>query len=62
MSYGFGYGSLWSLAGLIHHPAESSSFASSSLVGTSASDVVLVNIVLNIRRGVVFAIKWLSRV
>jgi hypothetical protein len=41
--------------------AESSLFASSSLVGTSASDVALVIIVLNIRKGVVFTIKWLAR-
>jgi hypothetical protein len=36
-------------------------FASSSLVGTWASDVVLVFIIHNIRRGVVFAIKWSPR-
>jgi hypothetical protein len=50
-SYGFGYGSLWSPAILVHRPAEPSPFASSSLVGTSASDWVLVTIVHNIRKG-----------
>jgi hypothetical protein len=49
-SYGFGYGSLRSLAGLVLRPAESSPFASSSPVGTSASDVALVISILNIRR------------
>jgi hypothetical protein len=57
MSYGFGYGSLWFLAEVILRLVESPPFASSSLIGTSASDIALVLIVHNIRRGVVFTIK-----
>jgi hypothetical protein len=61
-SYGFGYGSPWSLAELILRPAESYPYASSSLVGTLASDLALLIIVHIIRRGVVFTIKWSSQV
>jgi hypothetical protein len=61
MSCGFGYGSPWSLAGLIHSPGGIVPFALSSPVGTLASDVALVIIVLNIREGVVFAINWSAR-
>jgi hypothetical protein len=49
--YGFGYGSPGSPAVLTPRPAETSPFALSSSVGTSASDRALVIIVHNIRRG-----------
>jgi hypothetical protein len=58
-SYGFGYGSLWSLAELILRTAELPPFASSSLIRTSASDIALVLIIHNISWGFIFAIKWL---
>jgi uncharacterized membrane protein len=60
-SYDFGYGSLWSLARLVHHLVESSSFAAFSLTGSSASDVALVIIILTSGRGFIFALKWLPR-
>jgi hypothetical protein len=51
VSYGFDYGSLRSLAGLVLCPAEPLPFASSLPVGTSASNMALSIIVHNIRRG-----------
>jgi hypothetical protein len=51
MSYSFGYSSPWSLAGLVLHPAEPSPFTLSSPVGMSASDVAIVIIIHNNRRG-----------
>ncbi len=60
-SYGFGYGSPWSLAGLVHSPGGITPFALPPPNGTSASDFALVIIVLNIREGVVIAIKWSPR-
>jgi hypothetical protein len=58
-SYGFSYGSLLSLAELVHSHGGIIPFTLSSLDGTSASDVAHVIIVLNIRKRVVFTIKWL---
>jgi hypothetical protein len=60
-SYGFGYSSLWSLAGLIHSTDGIVPFASSSPDGTLASDVALVIIILNIEKGVVSVTKWSSQ-
>jgi hypothetical protein len=46
--YGFGYGSLWSLAVLALLPAVPSPFALASTAGASALDGALANIVHNI--------------
>jgi hypothetical protein len=56
-SYGFGYGSLWSLARLTPRPGESSPFASSSDRDFGPRLALVLN-VHNIRRGVFFTIKW----
>jgi hypothetical protein len=58
MSYCFSYSSPWSLTRLIHVLAEIVYFPSPSAAESGAPGVEFVIIILNIRRGVVLAIRF----